>query len=306
MVSQNSKPQNRFDRGVSSVLVGLSSNVLLAVIKIVTGILGNSYALVADGIESTLDIFSSVVVLGGIKIAALPADENHPYGHGKAESLAAMTVSLVLLMAGIGIAVKSTLEIMQPHHTPAFFTLIVLVGVIIIKEILFKFLFSVGKSVNSLSLETEAWHHRSDALTSVAAFIGISISIIGGKGYECADDWAALVASGIIMFNGINMLRHAVKEIMDYAPNPETEETIRSIAGRVSGVTAIEKCRVRKSGLNLFVDIHVEVNGDMPVHQAHAIAHEVKDALITSSLGIADVLVHLEPAKRSNSPNPSL
>ena len=297
MASKNPKPQNRFDRGISTVLIGLSSNVILAAIKIITGIIGNSYALLADGIESTLDIFSSLVVLGGIKISSRPADENHPYGHGKAESLAAMAVSLILVMVGIGIAVKSVLEIMQPHHTPAFFTLIVLVVVIIVKEILFRLLFSVGKSVNSLSLTTEAWHHRSDALTSVAAFIGISIAIIGGKGYESADDWAALAASGIIMFNGINMLRHAVKEIMDYAPNPETEETIRSIAGRVAGVAAIEKCRVRKSGLTLFVDIHVEVNGDMQVRKAHAIAHDVKDALTTSSLGIADVLVHIEPAK---------
>jgi cation diffusion facilitator family transporter len=297
MASSIPKSKNRFDRGVSTVLVGLSSNVFLAVIKIVTGILGNSYALLADGIESTLDIFSSVVVLGGIKISSMPADENHPYGHGKAESLAAMTVSLVLLMAGIGIAVKSVLEIMQPHHAPAVFTLIVLIGVIILKEVLFKFLFSVGESIDSLSLRTEAWHHRSDALTSAAAFIGISIAIIGGKGYERADDWAALAASVIIIFNGINMLNFAVKEIMDYAPNPETEETIRSIAGRVPGVAAIEKCRVRKSGLNLFVDIHVEVNGQMPVYEAHAIAHAVKDELITSSLGIVDVLVHIEPAR---------
>jgi cation diffusion facilitator family transporter len=294
---KNPKTPNRFDRGVSSVLVGLSSNVILAVVKIITGIMGNSYALLADGIESTLDIFSSAVVLGGIKISAMPADEHHPYGYGKAESLAAMSVSLIILMAGIGIAIKSILEIMQPHHTPAFFTLIVLVIVIIIKETLFRFLFSVGKSVNSLSIKTEAWHHRSDALTSIAAFIGISIAIIGGKGYESADDWAALAASGIIVFNGINMIKQAIQEIMDYAPNPETEETIRTIAGQVPGVAAIEKCRVRKSGLNLFVDIHVEVNGKMQVDKAHAISHEVKNALITSSLGIADVLVHIEPAK---------
>jgi cation diffusion facilitator family transporter len=293
----HSRHQSRFDRGVKTVLVGLSSNVFLAVIKVLTGILGNSYALIADGIESTLDIFSSAVVLGGIKISSLPADENLPYGYGKAETLAAMTVSLILLMAGIGIAVKSALDIMQPHHTPAFFTLLVLIGVIIFKELLFRLLFSVGKSVNSLSLKTEAWHHRSDALTSAAAFIGISIAIIGGKGYESADDWAALAASGIIMFNGINMLMHAVKEIMDFAPDPETEEIIRSIAGKVTGVAAIEKCRVRKSGLNLFVDIHVEVNGHLPVHDAHLIGHNVKDALTTSSLGIADVLVHIEPAK---------
>jgi len=295
MFSKESKHQNRFDRGVSTVLVGFSSNVFLAALKIITGILGNSYALVADGIESTLDIFSSVLVLGGIKISSLPADENHPYGHGKAETLAAMSASLILLMAGVGIAVKSLLEIRHPHHTPAFFTLIVLVAVIIIKEILFRLLFSVGKSVNSLSLETEAWHHRSDALTSIAAFIGISIAIIGGKGFESADDWAALAASGIILFNGSNMLKHAVQEIMDYAPNPECEEAIRNIAKAVPGVADIEKCRIRKSGLSLFVDIHVEVNGDMPVHKGHFIGHDVKDALMRSPLGIADVLVHIEP-----------
>ena len=300
MSSAKQKSQSRFDRGVKSVLLGLSSNVILAVLKIVTGIIGNSYALLADGIESTLDIFSSVVVLGGIKISSMPADENHPYGHGKAESLAAMSTSLILILAGIGIAIKSILEIMQPHHTPAAFTLIVLVGVIIIKEILFQLLYSVGKSVNSLSLTAEAWHHRSDALTSIAAFIGISIAILGGKNYASADDWAALVASGVILFNGINMLKDAIQEIMDYAPHPETEETIRSIAKQVKGVAAIEKCRIRKSGLDLFVDIHVEVNGDMPVHQAHDIGHQVKDALITSPLGIADVLVHIEPAQKKS------
>ena len=278
------------------MLIGLCSNVILAATKITAGILGNSYALIADGIESTMDIFSSIVVLGGIKISSLPADENHPYGHGKAESLAAMIASMALLMAGIGIAVKSIIEILKPHHTPAVFTLIVLVGVIAFKETLFRFILSVGNSVNSLSIKTAAWDQRSDVLTSIAAFIGISIAIIGGKGYESADDWAALVASGIIGFNGINLLRHALHEIMDAAVNPETEAAIRSIAGQIPGVVAIEKCRVRKSGLDLFVDIHVEVNGRMPVTQAHDIGHQVKNALTTSALGIADVLVHIEPA----------
>jgi len=298
MPASNSTNQSRFDRGVSTVLIGLCVNVLMAAVKIMSGVLGNSYALVADGIESIVDIFSSVVVLGGMKISALPVDENHPYGHGKAESLAAMSGALFLLLAAVIIAVKSIMELMHPRPAPAFFTLIVLVGVIIIKELMFRFIFSVGESVNSLSIKTEAWHHRSDALTSIAAFIGISIALIGGRGYEKADDWAALAASGIILFNGIVMLKEAAQEIMDYAPNPQTEETIRSIAGRVNGVSAIEKCRVRKSGLNLFVDIHVEVNGAMPVHQAHDISHAVKDALMNSTLGIADVLVHIEPAKR--------
>ncbi len=291
-----SAPKNRFGRGVHTLLIGLSANIVLAAIKIIAGIFGNSYALTADGIETTLDIFSSAVVLGGIKISELPADENHPYGHGKAESLAAMTTSSILVMVGIGIAIKSSLDIIQPHHTPAAFTLIVLVGAIIVKEFLFNLLFSVGKSIKSLSMETEAWHNRSDALTSIAAFIGISIAIIGGKAYQSADDWAAIAASGIIIFNGLRMLRAAVKEIMDHAPDPQTEEAIRHIAGGVQGVVAIEKCRIRKSGLDLFVDIHVEVNGHLQVHEAHLIGHNVKDALMGSSMGIADVLVHIEPA----------
>jgi cation diffusion facilitator family transporter len=294
----NRTPKNRFERGMRTVLIGFSSNVILAAIKITAGIIGNSYALTADGIESLLDLFSSAVVLGGIKISSLPPDDDHPYGHGKAESLAAMAVSLIIVLAGISIAIKSVLEIMHPRHAPEFFTLIVLVAVIIVKETLFRFIFAVGESVNSLSLKTEAWHQRSDLLTSSAAFIGISIALVGGKGYVSADDWAALAASGIILFNGIHMLKGAIGEIMDQAPDPETEETIRSIAGRVQGVIAIEKCRVRKSGMDLFVDLHVEVNGDMPVHQAHFIGHEVKDTLIKTSLGIADVLVHIEPAKK--------
>ena len=297
MASTHSKPTSRIDRSLSCMLIGLCSNVILAAVKITAGILGNSYALIADGIESTMDTLSSVVVIGGIKISSLPADEEHPYGHGKAESLAAMIASMALVIVGIGIAVKSVIEILKPQRAPEAFTLFVLVGVILVKETLFRFIYTIGISVNSLSIKTAAWDHRADVLTSIAAFIGISIAIIGGRGYECADKWAALVASGIIIFNGSNLLRHATQEIMDHAPLPETEEAIRHIAGQVAGVAAIEKCRVRKSGLNLLVDIHVEVNGAMQVHKAHLIGHKVKDALITSSLGIADVLVHIEPAK---------
>lgn len=289
-------PTDRFSRSMRGVLVGLVCNVILAAVKTVAGILGNSYALIADGIESIMDIFSSVIVLGGIKIGSLPADENHPFGHGRAEPLAAMTVSVALLIVALGIAVESIREIFHPHHAPAAFTLIILVGVVFIKETLFRFIFSVGQDVNSLSVKTDAWHHRSDALTSVAAFIGISIALIGGKGYECADDWAALAASFIIAINGITLLKKAVAEIMDHAPDPQTEEMVRSIASQVSGVVAIEKCRVRKSGLHLFVDIHVEVNAHMQVIEAHGIAHRVKDALMLTPLGIADVLVHIEPA----------
>ncbi len=286
----------RFNKGIRTVWVSILANVLFAVVKIAAGILGSSYALIADGIESTLDVFSSAVVLGGMKIGAIPADADHPFGHGKAETLAAMTVSLVLIFVAGVIAYKSFQEIRSPHFMPAPFTLIVLSAVIVVKEVLSRFLCRVGESVNSLSLKVDAWHHRADALTSLAAFIGIAIALIGGRGFESADDWAALFASGIIALNGIRLLKESIAEIMDAAPPPETEEEIRKIASDVDGVVAIEKCRARKSGLGYFVEIHVEVRPEISVSRGHAIAHMVKNTLLKSGVGIIDVLVHIEPS----------
>lgn len=287
--------QARSEQGIRMTLLGIGVNMLLAIVKVLAGILGHTYALIADGIESTVDIFSSTVVLGGLKIGALPPDENHPFGHGKAEPLAAMIVSLALLGAALAIAIQSIKEIIHPHYLPAPFTLIVLVGVIAVKEILFHLEIKVGKSIQSLSLKGDAWHHRSDALTSLAAFAGISIALIGGHGFESADDWAALLASGIIAFNGLRILKFSTAEIMDAAPTPEVEEQIRAIASRVEGVKAIEKCRVLKSGINFFTEIHVQVQGTISVERGHEIGHHVKDALLASSLGLIDVIVHIEP-----------
>lgn len=297
MVFSKDNRKDNFSKSLHSVSVGLICNVVLAAVKTIAGIFGNSYALIADGIESIMDIISSMIVWGGIKIGSLPADENHPYGHGKAESLAAMFVSLALVGVGAEIAMESIKGLKNPHHAPAAFTLIVLVVVVLIKETLFRFLFSVAEDVRSISVKTDAWHHRSDALTSVAAFIGISVALIGGKGYENADNWAALVASCIIFFNGINLFKHAVAEIMDHSPGEQIDASVREIASKIHGVFAIEKCRVRKSGQQLFVDIHVLVDGNMPVRQAHDIGHQVKDALIEAPLSIVDVLVHIEPDK---------
>ncbi|MBF0490225.1 MAG: cation transporter [Candidatus Omnitrophica bacterium] len=293
---KNQSSIDRFKRSLRSVLIGLVCNIILACTKIIAGILGNSYALIADGVESTTDIFSSAIVLGGLKIGSMPADEHHPYGHGRAESLAAMIASVALLVVGVGIATESIREIGHPHHAPAAFTLVVLVVVVFIKEFLSRFIFSIGKDVNSFALEVDAWHHRLDAMTSFAAFIGISIALLGGKGYECSDDWAALAASVIIFFNGCILLKKAVAEIMDRAPSSQTEAIVRKTASEVPGVVAIEKCRLRKSGLQLFVDIHVEVDGKLCVMEAHDISHHVKDTLIAAPLGIVDVLVHIEPA----------
>ena len=280
-------------------LVGVFINAALAAVKITGGVIGSSGALVADCIESCADIVSSLVVWGGLRISLKPADEDHPYGHGKAEPLAALAAAVGLIVAAVLIAVESVKQILTPHESPAWYTLIILVGVVAVKLLLSRFVSHHGESVESTALKTDAMHHLSDAITSGAAFIGISIALLGGAGYEAADDWAALAACLIITYNGVNLLRDGVNELLDVAPSKDYEEKIRAVAKTVEGVFDIEKCRIRKSGLHRLIDIHVEVDGSIPVREGHEIAHRVKDALMASEHGVADVLVHIEPHQKA-------
>lgn len=287
-----------------TVLATVFVNTGLALTKLIAGYLGNSYALVADGIESLLDIFTSVAVWGGLKYAVRPPDENHPFGHGRAESLAAFVVALVVLAAGVGVALQSVREILTPHSVPRPFTLFVLLGVVLTKELLYRRVRSAGREANSTSLESEAWHQRSDALTSAAAFVGILVAVIGGERFASADDWAALVASGVIVTNGVLLLRAALAEVMDEAPPEKLVAAVRAAAEEVGDVVRVEKCRVRKAGLAYLVDIHVEVDGGMSVRRGHDIAHEVKDRLVGDErLHVADAVVHVEPADENERPS---
>jgi cation diffusion facilitator family transporter len=269
----------------------------LAAIKIVGGVLGGSHALVCDGIESLTDIFSSTVVWGGLKIGERPPDDNHPFGHGRAESLAALIVSLTLMGVAIGIAAQSVREIMLPHEAPAPWTLIVLLVVIMVKEAMARMMFKTARAVGCASLKVDAWHSRSDVLTSLAAFIGIAVAVIGGDGYESADAWAALFASGVIFFNGGRMLRVAVSEIMDEAVSTEFADVVRKQASSVDGVQGIEKCLIRKSGIYYFVEIHVMVGSEISVREGHDIGHQVKERLLLFQTSILDVVTHIEPVE---------
>ncbi len=273
-------------------------NTLLVAGKLAAGIFGHSHALVADAVESLADLFSSLIVWRGLVISAAPADEDHPYGHGKAEPIAAALVSTLLLVAAVWIGATAVREIRTPHTTPAAFTLVVLLGVIVIKEALFRFVLGEAISVESTVVQTDAWHHRSDAITSAAAAIGITVALIGGKGYEAADDWAALVAAFIIAGNGWRLLRGALAELMDAMPDPALEMRIREIARTVPEVADIEQCRLRKMGGHFFVDMHVHVDPDMTVVRSHAVAHRVKDAVREKLPNVYDVLIHIEPARR--------
>jgi cation diffusion facilitator family transporter len=282
--------------GARVALFGMIVNLVFAAAKILGGLIGNAYVLIADGIESALDIAGSLIIWGGLKFAARPPDETHPYGHGKAEPIAAVIVALGVLAAAVGLAIESVREIRTPHHGPAPFTLGILIVVIVVKETLFRYVNRVGQDVESTAVQTDAWHHRSDALTSAAAFIGISAALIGGRGWQSADDWAALFACCVIAANGIRLLRPALYEIMDTAPRGEVVNRVRNAAAAVPGVVEIEKTFVRKMGLSFYVDLHVQVDAGITVRAGHDIAHEVKRAIQETDARIADVLVHIEPA----------
>jgi len=287
---------NNLQTGARVALVGMLINLAFAAAKIIGGILGNAYVLIADGIESTLDIAGSLVIWGGLKFAARPPDETHPYGHGKAEPIAAVVVAFGVLLAAAGLTIERIREILTPHHGPAPFTLGILIVVIVVKEIMFRYVIRIGHNVESTAVQTDAWHHRSDAFTSTAAFIGISVALIGGEGWQSADDWAALFACAVIAANGIRLLRPAFYEIMDTAPRGQIIGTVRNAAAAVLGVIELDKTFVRKMGLSFYVDLHVKVNGDISVREGHEIAHQVKRAIQQSDARIADVLVHVEPA----------
>ena len=270
-------------------------NTGLAMTKLIAGLVGNSYALVADAVESTADVFSSLIVWGGLHVAARSPDERHPFGYGKAESLATAVVALMLLGAAAGIAIQAIREIRTPHHVPAAWTLAVLVGVVLVKTLLSRRVHGVGAEIGSNAVKADAWHHMSDAVTSAAAFIGISIALWAGPGWESADDWAAVVASGIILFNGISMLRPAIADLLDRSPGEAILVPVRQAAEGVEGVLATEKLAIRKTGLTYRVTIHVQTDPEMPLREAHVLGGKVKGAIRQAVRQVDSVLVHMEP-----------
>ena len=282
-------------RGMRTTMLGIGVSFFLVFVKLAAGHIGHSYALIADATESSADVLSSGLLWIGLRIAQKPPDNEHPYGHGKAEPLAAIVIALFLLGAAVWIGWHAIEFIRTPHAMPRSFTLYVLLGVILTKEVLFRYVMKVGKQIDSQAVKSDAHHHRADAITSIAAFIGISIALILGPGHESADDWAALAASCLVLYNAISLLRPAINEVMDAAPSKEIVGRVRNLASQNPRVRKVEKCYVRKMGFDYFVDIHIQVDGALSVTEGHAISHEVKAKLLGSNLRIKDVLVHVEP-----------
>ena len=281
---------------VRATQISIVGNTALAIIKWLAGYFGNSYALIADAIESTADIFSSIFVLLGIKYANKPADKNHPYGHGRIEPLVTFVVVGFLIVSATVIAYESVDNIRTPHEAPKAFTLYILGAIIIWKEISYHLVMRKAKLTKSTALQADAWHHRSDAITSVAAFIGISIALIMGDGYESADDWAALLAAFIILYNSYRILKPALGEIMDKDMYGDMEQDVCKFARTIDGVLNTDKCHVRKTGMTYYIDLHIIVDKNITVKQGHDIAHNLKDKIKEDMPEIADILIHVEPS----------
>jgi cation diffusion facilitator family transporter len=286
---------NLEEKAIKTSYLSIFANTGLVLVKGIAGYFGNSYALIADAIESLSDVFSSLLVLFGIKYANRPADKNHPYGHGRAEPLITFLVVGFLVTSAVVIAYQSIKNISTPHALPKPFTLIVLLCIIGVKEFFYRIVKKRGEQTHSSVIKADAWHHRSDALTSLAAFVGISIALLLGEGYESADDWAALLASGIILYNSYLIFRPALGEIMDEQVYDELILKIRKCSMDVKGVRGTEKCLIRKTGMKYHVDLHIRVPAEISVREGHVIAHRLKDYLREQLIQVADVLIHVEP-----------
>lgn len=280
---------------VRTTYFSILSNFVLALVKGTAGTFGNSYALIADAIESTTDIFASILVLVGIKYANKPADDNHPYGHGRVEPLVTFLIVGFMFMSAIVIAYQSIQNINTPHVLPKSWTLYVLGVIILWKELSYWYVSKRSKETGSSALKADAWHHRSDAISSLAAFIGISIALIMGEGYETADDWAALIASGFILYNCYLIFRPALGEIMDEHVYDDLIDEIRAVSLTVQGIKDTEKCFIRKAGMKHHVDLHAIVDGHITVTEGHEIAHNLKDTLLGKIPSVGQVLIHVEP-----------
>lgn len=288
------------EAGLKTTLIGIVVSSILAVIKALGGIFGNSYALIADAIESTTDIVTSGMLYVGLKWSVRPADSKHPYGHGKAEALIALGIALALCAAAVIISVESVHNIQTPHKAPKPFTLIILAVVIVTKELLYRYVIKTGEELDSGAVKADAFHHRSDAISSGAAFIGITIGVIGGPGYEVADDWAALMAAIVIVINAWLIARPAIGELLDEELQPELNIRVRELATEVHGVVMVEKCHIRKMGLQSHADMHLWVNKDLTVEQGHNIAHAVQDHIQSVLPQFAQIHIHIEPDGRSD------
>jgi len=305
LIDRFSEAMNAIQKGQVATYVGIVVNIFLGIVKVIVGAVGYSAALVADGVESLSDVVTSGAVLVGLKLAQKPPDKEHPYGHGRAESLIAKVVAIVIIVVGVTIAWNSIFSLVSTEKfvVPSLMALFVSGGSIVGKEALFQYKVRVARKLGSTSLQADAWHHRSDAFSSIPVFIGIGAAIAGGERWHFMDHAAAVIAAAIIVWVGVSLFRKSWAELMDAAAPEKTLEQLRNIALDVGEVKGVEKIFSRKAGLDIFVDIHIEVAPEKTVLEGHDIAKAVKAAIIEKMPEVRSVLVHIEPYGVAKTPD---
>ncbi|NQV25956.1 MAG: cation transporter [Rhodopirellula sp.] len=278
-----------------AAVIGLVVNLLLGVVKLIGGIVGNSFALLADAVNSIGDVVTTIVVLFALRVAQRPADAEHPYGHTRAEGIAASNVALLVIFSALFVGWEAVQRITVQHDIPPTWTLWIAGVNVVIKEVLYHYNVRVGRQTGSSAIIANAWDHRSDAFCSLAVLAGLAAIRLGGPQYIWADEVASLVVVASVVWSGTQLFRSSASELMDVQANSEFVDHIREVALSVKGVEEVETLRVRKSGLEFFADIHIEVDQHQTVAAGHRIGHQVKDALLAEFSNLRDVLVHLEP-----------
>lgn len=303
MSGESESVEAMYRSAVRAAAAGLAVNLILGVVKLVGGIVGNSFALLSDAVNSIGDSLGSVIVLVALRVAQKPPDEGHPYGHTRAEAVAGLSVAWLIAFSAVMVGWEAITHISERHMPPAAFTLWIAAANVVLKEALYRVNKSIGERIGSQSLVSNAWDHRSDALCSLAVVLGIAAVRWGGSRFMWADEVAALVVVAAILWSATQLLRNNAAELMDQQADDATVDAIRQAALAVSGVRAVEKLRVRRSGMECFADIHIEVDPEMTVEHGHKIGHDVKKRLVGSITSLRDVLVHLEPVtNRPESP----
>ena len=278
-----------------AALLGLGVNLGLGVVKLVAGLLGNSFALLSDAVNSLGDAFTSAIVLFALRVAQRPADPEHPYGHTRAEAVAAANVALVLILSALLVGWAAIQRLAIPHELPPPWTLWIAGANVALKEGLYQYKVRVSRRTGSAAILANAWDHRSDALSARAVLVGLALVRWGGPRFIAADEVAALVVVAAIIWSGAVLFRTSVHELLDVQADEALVAAVRRSAAGVPGVRGVEKLWIRKSGLEYLADIHIEVDPQLTVAAGHAIGHAVKDRLLDEFTTLRDVLVHLEP-----------
>ena len=293
-------PRLLYRQAVQAALLGLGVNLLLGMVKLTAGVMGGSFALISDSVNSLGDSLSSSAVLLALWYAQQPADEEHPYGHTRAEVVVASNVALLIIVSALIVGWEAISRLSAQHEIPPVWTLWIAAANVVIKEGLYRYKVAVGRRTGSASIVANAWDHRSDAFCSLAVFVGLGIVRFGGEHYLWADEAAAIVVVLAILWSGAQLYRNSLHESLDPQADRQLVDQIRAVAACVPGVRAVEKLWVRKTGIEYLADIHIQVDARLSVFEGHRIGHVVKDRLVTQFASLRDVLVHLEPYPHSH------